>query len=293
MAFELTGEAGLANPGDGFNATLLFLSQYYSTQSSMSDLIALALYTGVRACGGPSIPIRTGRKDASTAGPLGVPEPEDSQRGFKKTFARMGFSTQDMIKMTACGHTLGGAHPQLSLPIAGLAGEAAALNFDNTPTRFDHNIAADFVNNRTTNPLVIGPRNFVSDLKVFTADGGLTIRQMADARTFQNECKVILQRMIDTVPSDVKLTEPIQVYEVKPGSLQLTLSLDGKSLDFSGEIRVATTNRPQDSIASVELVYRDREGKEGSTISTTVAGNASGWDDSFTVSKFNSGIFNC
>ena len=89
--------------------------------------------------------------------------------------------------------------------------------------------------------------------------------------------------MIDTVPSSVSLTEPIQVYDVKPGAIQLALSSDGNSLGFIGEIRVRNTTRSHSTIGSVSILYKDRLRNTGSTISTTVVGTASGYDDSFTV----------
>ncbi|RMZ84861.1 hypothetical protein DV736_g6591, partial [Chaetothyriales sp. CBS 134916] len=287
IAFELTGVAGNDNAGPDFNNSLTFLSRFYSTRASMADLIALGLYTAVRGCGGPSIPTRTGRKDATAAGALGVPKVNDTQQGFKNDFARMGFSSQDMVKMVACGHTLGGVHaaqfPQI-IPPRTRPNDVA--NFDNTTAAFDNAVVVDYVSNNTINPLVVGPSNTASDAKVFSADGGLTIRQLADPQTYQNTCKDILQRMVDTVPSGVQLTEPIQVYDVKPGKIKLSLSSNGNSLGFSGEIRVRTTHRPQSLIDNVSIQYRDRSGKDAGTITTAAVGTASGYDDSFTFYSF-------
>lgn len=56
------------NPGLAFNATFSFNLGYYTVRSSMADLIALAVHVAVRACGGPVIPLRVGRIDATEAG---------------------------------------------------------------------------------------------------------------------------------------------------------------------------------------------------------------------------------
>lgn len=56
------------NPGDAFNSTFAFSLGYYTIHSSMADLIALSVHVAVRACGGPSIPLRVGRIDATEAG---------------------------------------------------------------------------------------------------------------------------------------------------------------------------------------------------------------------------------
>ena len=247
----------------------------------MSDLIALATYTAVRSCGGPIIAIRTGRVDATEAGPIGVPKVEGTQEELKDTFTRMGFTTKEMITLTACGHTLGGVHvKQFPKVTDGLDNGAPDVNFDSTPSKFDNAIAVEFVKNTTHNPLVIGTAKFASDGKVFTADGMQTIRQLTDPSVFQAQCQILLAKMLDTVPAGVQLTEAITVYDVKPGSIQLELSDDGKLLLFAGEIRVRTS---KSSVKSVSIVYY-ADGKKQDEITTTVAGTASGHDDAFTVS---------
>lgn len=282
LAWELTGELGRDNAGPVFNNTLTFISRYYSTQSSMSDLLALAMYTAVRGCGGPAVPIRTGRIDASGPGSAGLPAASDSTQRMKDKFGKMGFNTTDMIKLTVCGHTMGSVHaqqfPQIVTPGSTPDG---IIKFDNSTHTFDNNVAVDYVSGNTINPLVVGPEATNSDKRVFEADGGVTVRQMTDKQKFQADCKDVLQRMVDVVPSNVKLTEPIQVYDVKPGALRLTLSSDAKTLVFSGEIRVRTNTRP---VASVAVVFKCRYGGQSALISTTVLGTANGWDDAFTVS---------
>jgi hypothetical protein len=96
--------------------------------------------------------------------------------------------------------------------------------------------------------------------------------------------------MIEVVPPNVVLPDPVQPYEVKPTALQLTLLSGGSSISFTGFIRVRTTVRPMSDIASVQLIYLDRNGASscGScTISTSVAGTSNGFDDSFAVSSLN------
>ena len=95
----------------------------------------------------------------------------------------------------------------------------------------------------------------------------------------------MLQKMIEVVPAGVTLTDPIVPYDIKPYALQLTLLDGGSQLSFTGEIRVRTTTRAASSIASVQLVTKDRTGATGATISTASKGSASGFDDTFTVSN--------
>jgi len=92
--------------------------------------------------------------------------------------------------------------------------------------------------------------------------------------------------------SGTVLTDVISPYDVKPSDLQLTLLSGGTSISFTGFIRVRTTVRPAANIASVNLVYKDRGGNAcgGCTITTTAAGAATGFDDSFAFYSFMSTI---
>lgn len=75
---------------------------------SVADLIALGTVVAVGACGGPVIPFRGGRVDATEAGPAGVCEPETDLKTTLSSFSNAGFSQQDAISLTACGHSMGG-----------------------------------------------------------------------------------------------------------------------------------------------------------------------------------------
>lgn len=272
------------NIGAGFNTTLYTYGGVYNSRLSMSDLIALGVYASVRGCGGPVVPMRGGRIDATQAGPVGVPQPQNSRVTFENQFLRMGFNTTDMIQMTACGHTLGGVHAADFTNIVAPGTVPNDFQLFTDTAVFDNHIAARYVNGPNTDPLSVGisgnsGRN--SDTTVFSADYNVTIQAMVDATAFNNVCSSILQRMIETVdPSIVTLSDVIQPYEVKPSGLQLTLSSDGTQILFSGDIRVRTTTR---SVSSVQVVYTTAAGAAGSTISTAVSGTANGFDDSFSV----------
>ena len=285
LAYELGGD----NIGPAFQTTFETFSPFLSTRSSMSDITALGVYTAVRSCSGPVIPIRTGRIDATAAGPPGVPLPQNSLFTLQQQFLRTGFNTAEMIAVTACGHTLGGVHaedfPQI---VPSGTGGSSFPHFDST-TKFDSQIAVEWVSGNTTDPLSVGPsvasgRN--SDARVFGADGNVTMKSLADPTTFASTCVTMLQKLIEVVPSATKLTDPIVPYEVKPTALQLTLLSGGSQLQFAGEIRVRTTTRSASQIASVELIYKDRNGGNACStckIATTTKGTAAGFDDTFTV----------
>ncbi|KAH7063129.1 heme peroxidase, partial [Macrophomina phaseolina] len=275
----------LENLGPAFNTTLATYAPYLTSRSSMADIIALGVYTAVRSCGGPIVPIRTGRVDAKAAGPQGVPLPQNSIGTFQNQFLRTGFNTTEMIQVVACGHTLGGVHASANPEIVPVgSAEDGVVKFDTTDA-FDNKVVTEYLSNTTKNSLVVGPstangRN--SDARVFAADGNATVRALADPDTFNSVCARMLQKMIDVVPTGVVLTDPISIYDVKPSGLQLTLVGGGESVKLTGDIRVRTTERSASQIEKVELVYKDREGAESSTaLSTESSGSASGFDDSF------------
>ncbi|RFU34935.1 hypothetical protein B7463_g1422, partial [Scytalidium lignicola] len=295
LMFELnSGE----NIGAGFVTTFETYGQFYSSRTSVADMIALGVFAGVRTCGGPAVPIRPGRIDATAAGPLGVPQPQNSIGTFENQFLRSGFNYTDMIAMVACGHTLGGVHAEdfTNIVTPGTVPNDYQL-FDNT-FEFDSNVAVDYISNNSTDALVVGPATSsgrAADAAVFgdRNDNNVTITALANPATFRTDCSSILQRMIERVPGTVTLADPLQPYEVKPTALQLTLLSGGVSITFSGEIRVRTTVRAANLIASVKLVYVDRDGNStcGScTIDTAVAGTGSGFDDTFTFYSFSSDL---
>ena len=284
LAFELNdGE----NIGAGLHTSLVTYAGFFNSRLSMADLIALGVYAGVRACGGPIIPMRGGRIDAKAAGPMGVPQPQNGIGQFNNQFTRMGFSTSDMIAMTACGHTLGGVHSDnfKDVVIPGTTPNDFQL-FDSTEA-FDNKIATRYIYGPDTNPLSVGistKSRKNSDFQVFNADNNVTIKAMTDPEKFDSMCISILRRMIETVPPFVTLSDVIEPYEVKPAGLQLTLSSRGMKLRFSGDIRVRTTVRTASQIDTVQLWYRDRSGTNVSTlINATPVGTASGFDDRFSV----------
>lgn len=274
------------NLGPGFNTTLRFLSGYYSSRASISDLIALGVYVSVRSCGGPVIPVRGGRVDAPGPGNTGVPQPEHDIALFRQQFARMGFTPEEMIQVTACGHTLGGVHsnefPEL---VSG-----TEVGTDSTVARFDNKVVTEYLESNTSNPLVVGPAVALgkdSDRRIFDSDGNVTVTALSDPLRFQDVCQKVLQKMIEVVPAGVVLSDPILPYTVKPVNLQLTLGQGASTILLTGNIRVRTTHLPRSEIRNLELIYKDRDGEdkcgESCTITSSLLGGGRGLDDTFSV----------
>ncbi|QUC18830.1 uncharacterized protein UV8b_03071 [Ustilaginoidea virens] len=281
------------NTGPGHRTTLTFMGPYVTSRSSLADLLALGVYMSVRSCGGPGgpiVPFRAGRKDAHGPGPMGVPQPQNSPQTLLQQFDRMGFNAEEMIRVTACGHTIGGVHapefPEL-MPPRGVVNGNAPL--DSTDTFFDNKVVTEYLSGTTRNPLVVGNSVRIhknSDFKVYNIDGNKTMSTLADPDTFKNSCQGVLEKMINVVPPGVYLTDPIAPYTVKPVDLQLTLTNGGKSLQFTGYIRVRTTGLGADAIKSVAITYKNRKGSadcgsSSCTFTSTVQGVGKGFDDTF------------
>ena len=82
---------------------------------TVADLIALGAAMAIGTCGGPPIPLRGGRIDATEAGASGVCEPETDLQTTLAIFSGAGFDPADTIALTACGHTMGGYVCRLTL----------------------------------------------------------------------------------------------------------------------------------------------------------------------------------
>ncbi|OJD32177.1 wsc domain-containing protein [Diplodia corticola] len=268
------------NVGDAFNGTFGFTNNYHTIRASTADLIALSTVVAVGRCGGPKIPFRVGRIDATEAGPLGVPKPDQDIDTHTQIFAKAGFNTSDMIAMVACGHTLGGVHgknfPEITL-------NSSDTNFehfeaDDSFSLFDNAVVTEYLDDSTDNLLVHGPNATLnSDARVFAADNNATMRALSDAATFQSSCASILGRMIDAVPAGVALsdtfaTDPIPI---KPYITSLAL-LNATHISFTGRIRVYLTPAgTQPDAHTVSLTYlpaRDVDtNTNGTALNTTIS----------------------
>ena len=292
ILYELTRAE---HAGAAFRNTLTRYAPYFSSRTSLADLIAAGVYSATRSCGGPAVPVRGGRKDATQAGASAqVPDAANAIGIFGNQFTRMGFvsvNNTEMIQLVACGHTLGGVHAAEQPNIIN-SGEYPNnyAHFDTSVASFDNKIATEFLSGNTKNPMVFGKaynannRGRDSDRRIYSSDGNITVQAMSDPQTFNSMCKTVFQKMIEIVPRGVSLTDVIIPYDVKPYNVQLTLLDGGTSLEFTGEVRVKTNSR---SVTQVQLLYKDRTGAIASTaIDTTLKGTSSGFDDSFSYYGF-------
>ncbi|KAJ6469444.1 heme peroxidase [Mycena sanguinolenta] len=225
---------------------------------SYSDVTAVGVVLATVECGGPVIALRGGRIDASSAGPPGVPTPDQSIDDFIETFRKQGFTQEEMIALVACGHTVGGVHnpdfPTL-VPPGDIPFEDNIVLFDGTP-QFDNAIVTQYLDGMTDNLLVIGANGnstLSSDLRVFSSDGNVTMQSLASPENFAATCATLLGRMIDTVPSNVTLTDVIQPLPVKVAGVQLAPGYDD-TLVLNLTMRLLTNTARQ-----VTLHWADRD----------------------------------
>lgn len=285
IGFELQGQYASSNGGPAFNNTITYYSKFFNAQASISDLIALGVYTAVRGCGGPIVNTRSGRIDATQAGALGVPDVRDPGPALQAHFIRMGLTQPESISIVACGHSLGGVHStEFPAIVPANSTRLGVADFDSTNATYDNKIVTEYLSGSTKNPLVVGPDPSArSDLHLFNSDNNATISTLQDPAAYKSTCSKVLQKMIDTVPAGVKLTDPIEVYPIKPSALQLNVLSGGDKLSFGGQIRVRTNDISKATISKVEIEYKDRDGSKSGTITAKPLGDASGFDDSFSV----------
>lgn len=165
--------------------------------------------------------------------------------------------------MVACGHSLGNIH-SLDFPemVEGEPAEANVAHFDSTPGEFDNVVVTEYLGNSTKNPLVVGKNETMnSDKRIFESDGNKTMSSLANASTFQSKCGDIFERLINTVPSSVTLSDPVEIIDVKPYVEVVSLQDDGAML-FQGRIRVRNVaeKKINGDDLEVNLIYRDRSG---------------------------------
>jgi len=238
------------------NNSLSDFSSFPNKYVTRADLIGIATVFAVATCGGPVIPFQGGRIDTNIAGPYGVPNASDTTESLTASFAHQGFNVSEMIQLVACGHTLGGVRypdfPTVVSPGSNTGATVVDL-FDETQ-QFDHNIVANYLDGTTQDPLIVLNQTMASDLRVFSADNNVTMQSMNTADSFSQTCSTIISKMLNTVPSSVTLTDPIELLPVKVSAVQLTVGTS--QLQFQASVRLTL---PSNS-TTVNMYWCDRYG---------------------------------
>lgn len=227
------------------NDTIGIFASFVSVYTSMADLIALGLHATLMSCDPVPrlIKLKVGRIDATGPGPEGVPKPTDDLNSTLTAFAKAGFSQTEAIQSVACGHSLGAVH-QVNFPDIVPASVVTSTNldggsnFDSTPALFDATNINEYLNGtgKAGGPLVVGFNSTTnSDLRLFSSDNNATILALTEAQKFQDTCYTIFEKMLDTVPSNVVLSEVVGPRTWTMGESHPDLSTTG-DIVFSGFI---------------------------------------------------------
>ncbi|KAK4691247.1 hypothetical protein P7C71_g5711, partial [Lecanoromycetidae sp. Uapishka_2] len=274
------------NAGIAFDDALTFFSYFFSQRVTMSDLIALGVVTAVGNCGGPHIPMRTNRIDATVAGPSGVPEPETDIQDTLDDFSNAGFNSDDTIALTTCGHSMGGVHGNTFPQVVGTSAESSTnadgrVPFDETVGVFDITVVNDYVHwtGDKGGPLVTTTNTTVqSDLRLYTFDSNATVERISQggAAYFASQCSSLFQRMIETVPSTVELSSPVDPTSstnLKPYDVYLSVDWKGNMV-LKGAFRYVQVSGAAAAPSSLTITLINRAGKTTTTSVTAPISSA-------------------
>ncbi|RDW92072.1 hypothetical protein BP5796_01466 [Coleophoma crateriformis] len=285
------------NAGLFINDTIQFMAPTISAYLSMADNLALGIVVSVTTCGGSDtgIPLRAGRIDATEAGPAGVPEPTTDLNTALAQFAAAGFNQSDTIGVTACGHSLGRIH-YFNFPTIVDESFVTDTNldggegFDTIPDVFDSSVVHEYLNStgQLGGPLVTAPNvTDRSDLRLYISDKNATMQAISEEAAFQKTCYSLFERMINTVPSTVTLSDPVTHLTWKAVDVALDINSTG-SVSISGLIRhLYTTETPP---STVSYTTGSSTGNSTVQLSTTVNGTGTSLYGNTTYWAFNSSI---
>lgn len=262
----------------------------------------------VARCGNLEVPLRLGRKDATEAGIKGVPEAHTDLETTRKRFEIAGFneceeayqnrhksrftsltlsSAAEMITLVACGHTVGSVHSvdHPEIVINGNVSAANVAHFDSTFGSYDNKVVTEYLDDSTTNPLIRNTNDTLnSDKRIFAADGNVTMNRLSDPAVYKAQCENLLERMINLVPGDVTLSDPLQPADVRP--YITSFEIKNNTMDFTGRVRVRVSpdsGRNASDIA-VSLILTDRNGAQNpqevaTRLGMVLGGASSGYFD--------------
>ncbi|KAJ7851197.1 heme peroxidase [Mycena leptocephala] len=263
-------QARAENAGDGFANTIPVVVATANRYVSIADSIALAAIIAIESCGGPEIAFRGGRLDAGEPNAPGVPEPEQGLDSHIASFARQGFTQTEMIGLVACGHTFGGVQHDPFPDIVGELNDPTSTEMWRIliqPSSPSTTIAKEYISGTTQNPLVVGANDTTnSDKRIFGSDGNVTMSSFANSlELYTSTCADLFARMLNTVPSDVQLTDVIAPLPVKPSNVELTMSDD--TLKLFGQVRVLL-DMTEDDTRTVRVLLDDNLGRTGNVTLT-------------------------
>lgn len=121
---------------------------------------------------------------------------------------------------------------------------AGGIHFDSTVGVFDADVLEEYLDGtgNAGGPLVTSFNvSSRSDLRLYESDNNATMINLRNSGQsgFFDTCVILLQRMIETVPKDVALSDVISPLTIKPVNATLDFDTQG-NLILTGSIRVST-----------------------------------------------------
>lgn len=93
------------------DAIATFIGVSRTTGASVADVINMAGILGIKACGGPQIPIDFGRIDATAQSIANnLPDLNNNFDAILTFFTNANMNTNDIVALAMGGHTIGGIH---------------------------------------------------------------------------------------------------------------------------------------------------------------------------------------
>ncbi|KAL0068419.1 hypothetical protein AAF712_004497 [Marasmius tenuissimus] len=165
--------------------------------------------------------------------------PHEDLASHTESFSRQGFTQSEMIALVA---SLGGVRKQDFPELIQTPVEKDIGLFDGTQ-QFDHAVVTGYLDGTTPNPLVVGPNTTTnSDLRIFASDGNVTMQSLASQENFNKVCSDVLERIINTVPNGVQLTDVVEPIEYKVGHSRLFPGDEAGLFRFTTNIRMLHNN---------------------------------------------------
>ncbi|TVY88213.1 WSC domain-containing protein [Lachnellula willkommii] len=261
FVFHDSVTANLAAGTGGIDASLGFESDRNENLGLFVNdtlrFMAGGLVASLAECGGTTtgVPLRVGRIDAEEAGPAGVPEPTTDLETTLAQFAAAGFNKSETIALTIDG----------------------GVGFDATPAIFDNNVVTEYLGGTgQQGGLLVTAGNVSdrSDFRLYVSDNNATMQSLSVEATFQSQCNSLFERMINTVPSAVTLSDPVVPMTWKGVDLGLDISSAG-AVSIAGYIRNLYY-----SVAPPSVVYYDTTTSDNVTSAVQVTAAASAYGTS-------------
>ncbi|KAF9260896.1 hypothetical protein L218DRAFT_556015 [Marasmius fiardii PR-910] len=124
---------------------------------------------------------------------------------------------------------------------------------------FTNGVVTEYIDGTTENPLVNGANATMhSDLRVFSSDRNATMQSLSSPEVFNNTCRDLFERMINTVPSSVTLSDPIEPWDYKVGEARISVANDSDTLVMQTTLRLLDVK--ENFNREVKLVWLDKDG---------------------------------